>query len=309
MLARFRGVPGLHHGTQHEPPHKVLLRRAVGLCQDVPKARGRRLFAPLEGQEIALGEVRGCQRAEQRGQPIRIGRGMDAVRERRALLREEAGHGLVRRQHEFFNQPVREQPNAPLDVLHSPGGAVHDELRFRQIEIKAPPRLTPFEQKVRQRFGVLQIRMPHRQPAAVIQRLLHAFVSEPPPRPDHARKKRRRARDAPLVEPYPCRHDQPILVGAQAAQAVGQHFGQHGLHGGREIVGVAAITGFPIQPRTRQHEMAHVRDGDPQLPCRAAGRAGKPPGIHRVVKIAGVLAVDGHERHAAQVLPFRRGCL
>ena len=85
----------------------------------------------------------------------RIGRGMDAVRERRALLREEAGHGLVRRQHEFFDQPVREQPDAPLDALHFACGTIHDELRLGQIEIKAPPRLTPFEQKMRQRFGVL----------------------------------------------------------------------------------------------------------------------------------------------------------
>ena len=85
-----------------------------------------------------LGEVRGRQRAEQRGQPIRIGRGMDAVRERRALLREEAGHGLVRRQHEFFDQPVREQPDAPLDALHFACGTIHDELRLGQIEIKAP---------------------------------------------------------------------------------------------------------------------------------------------------------------------------
>jgi len=68
---------------------------------------------------------------------------------------EEAGHGLVRRQHEFFDQPVREQPDAPLDVLHFAGGAVHDELRLGQIEIKAPTRLTPFKQKMRQRFGVL----------------------------------------------------------------------------------------------------------------------------------------------------------
>ena len=155
MLARLRRVPGLHHGAQHEPPHKVLLRRAVGLYQNVPETRRRRRFAPLEGQEIALGEVRGRQRAEQRGQPIRIGRGMDAVRERRALLREEAGHGLVRRQHEFFDQPVREQPDAPLDALHFACGTIHDELRLGQIEIKAPPRLTPFEQKMRQRFGVL----------------------------------------------------------------------------------------------------------------------------------------------------------
>lgn len=58
--------------------------------------------------------------------------------ERRALLREEAGHGLVRRQHEFFDQPVREQPDAPLDALHFACGTIHDELRLGQIEIKAP---------------------------------------------------------------------------------------------------------------------------------------------------------------------------
>ena len=50
---------------------------------------------------------------------------------------------------------MREQPDAPLDVLHFAGGAVHDELRLGQIEIKAPTRLTPFKQKMRQRFGVL----------------------------------------------------------------------------------------------------------------------------------------------------------
>ena len=40
-------------------------------------------------------------------------------------------------------------------ALHFACGTIHDELRLGQIEIKAPPRLTPFEQKMRQRFGVL----------------------------------------------------------------------------------------------------------------------------------------------------------
>ena len=66
MLARLRRVPGLHHGAQHEPPHKVLLRRAVGLYQNVPETRRRRRFAPLEGQEIDLGEYLRLGRGEER---------------------------------------------------------------------------------------------------------------------------------------------------------------------------------------------------------------------------------------------------
>ena len=86
-------------------------------------------------------------------------------------------------------------------------------------------------------------------------------------------------------------HAQAVHLGVQRTQPVGEFLWQHGNDPAREIHRVAAFQGRHIQRRTRQHIVGHVGDRYPQAeaaPFRLA--------IHGVVEIAGILAVDGHQR-------------
>ena len=65
---------------------------------------------------------------------------MDAVDERALLIGDEAGHSLVRRDHELLDDALREEALRPVDVFYA---ALHVEhqLRLGQIEVEVAPLL------------------------------------------------------------------------------------------------------------------------------------------------------------------------
>ena len=93
--------------------------------------------------------------------------------------------------------------------------------------------------------------------------------------------------------------------GHQRADAVGQALGQHRHHEAREVHRGGALDGFVVQRRAGAHVVRHVGDGDDQAEAIGVGFA--PDGV---VEVLGVLAVNGDQRHLAQVHAvddFRRG--
>ena len=114
---------------------------------------------------------------------------------------------------------------------------------------------------------------------------------------DHCLEKAVAADFAAGADTHFTHHGQPIHMGIQGTQAVGQVHRQHGHHMLGKIHRVATLAGLLIQGITGVHIMGNVRNGHGQLPATAALLLA----IHGVVKILGVFAVDGHKRLFAQV--------
>ena len=87
----------------------------------------------------------------------------------------------------------------------------------------------------------------------------------------------------------------------ERAEMIRQIFRQHGYHPIRKVHRGGARPRFQVQRRAVAHVIADVRDRDNQAPTAAGLRLG----VHGVVEIARILAIDGHERQIAQVdAPF-----
>jgi len=94
----------------------------------------------------------------------------------------------------------------------------------------------------------------------------------------------------------------PILVGAQAAPAVRQRFGQHRHDAVGEIDRVAALERFPIHRHARLNISSDVGDGDgDDEPARIRG-IGIQHSVDGVVMILRVGRIDRDERQRAPVL-------
>lgn len=92
-------------------------------------------------------------------------------------------------------------------------------------------------------------------------------------------------------------HGQPVDQWIQRAETIGQHLRQHRDHPLGEIHRVAAPGRLFVQRRTDLHVVRDIGDRHEQAPAAAAFGLG----VHRVVEVAGILAVDGDEGHLAQV--------
>ena len=100
-------------------------------------------------------------------------------------------------------------------------------------------------------------------------------------------------------------HAQAIHLGVQGTQAVGELLGQHGNDAAREINAGGTFIGIDVDGIAGVHVMAHVGNGHQQAPA-LAGRLAAPAQcggltVDGIVKIAGVLAVDGDERHIGEI--------
>jgi hypothetical protein len=112
---------------------------------------------------------------------------------------------------------------------------------------------------------------------------------------------------ARLVEHHPHRQAGAVLAFAQAAQAVGQPFGQHRLHPVGEVDAVALLAGLLVERRARADVGGDVGDGDPHHPALDILGVVVGVGVDGVVVVAGVHRVDGDQRQVAQVLAAAQG--
>lgn len=132
MTFVFRLIAGLGHGPQAKPVHQIFLIRAAGRGQNALKGCGR----GLRGQGF---QSRGGQRAEKAFQTFRVRLGMYAVKEGQPGFLKMPGNGLVGRDHELLDQPVRVVALAKADFLHAALG-VKAVFGLGQIEIQAAAR-------------------------------------------------------------------------------------------------------------------------------------------------------------------------
>ena len=96
------------------------------------------------------------------------------------------------------------------------------------------------------------------------------------------------------------RETQPVDFGLQRTQHVRQCERQHRNHARREIHARAALARTGVERRAAPHVVTHVgnRDDEPEA-------LGMRLGVHRVVEVLGVFAIDGDQRQFAQVDALR----
>ena len=100
-------------------------------------------------------------------------------------------------------------------------------------------------------------------------------------------------------------HYQTIDLRLERTQPVGQHLRQHRHHRPGEIDRVTTILRLQIQRRIRFHIMRNVSNRHKQL----GGAARALFTIHRVVKVFGVLTIDGDKRQFTQIHTPGQICL
>ena len=91
---------------------------------------------------------------------------------------------------------------------------------------------------------------------------------------------------AGVGEHHVAHHTQPIYIGIERADAIGEAFGQHGNHAAREIYAGGAIQRIGINRVFGLHIVAHVGNGYHQAEITALFF-----GIHGIVEIARAFAV------------------
>ena len=94
-------------------------------------------------------------------------------------------------------------------------------------------------------------------------------------------------------------HRESIDLRHQGAEAVRDLLGQHRDHATREVHRCAALESITVERGTHADVVAHVGDRDQQSPALLA--TFERLAIDRVVEVACVFTVDGHERHVGEI--------
>ena len=228
---------------------------------------------------------------------------MHAEQRRHAVLLQVARDGLVGRQHELLDQPVRQVAFRGDDCLHA-ALVIHQELRLGQVEVDRSPRSTPAVQQFEQLGHALQ--MGHEAPVllargrilprkdAVDLRVRHPGVAA-----DQAVVQLVAPHGAALVDLHEARLREAVHLRPEAAQSRRKRFGKHVDGTVREIDGGAPLQRRRVECALLPHVVGDVRDmhAEPEVAVR------QPLDRDRVVEVARGFAVDGHRGPAAEVPP------
>ena len=215
-------------------------------------------------------------------------------------------HGLVGRDHEFFDHPVGDGPFRAPDV-RGHVVVVEQDFRVRQLEVEAPAGAPPVHEEVGQLLhrpkGLDELRVFRDDRRVPVHKDLSDLgVGESGRAVDRRREELRPLHFPFAVDLQQRRPGQPVGLRLEAADAGGQHRRQHGQGPVREIHAGAAGMGLAVQNGAPGHVMGHVGNGDVQPVTLGRG----PLDAHGIVEVAGRLAVygEGRQRRAG---PGARG--
>ena len=231
-----------------------------------------------------------------------VGFFVDAMQRSDAARFEIARHGLIRGQHEFLDQAVRDVALAADDAGHLPGIVKFKHL-LGQIEIDgAEPRAPRVENQGQVAHGAEifgEVRVLGGGGRIVLKHGVHRGVRHALGRANHAAREFRRDNFAVRVEFHDRAHHQAVFPRIERADAVREFFRQHGHGAIRKINGSAAQPRLAVQGRSAPHVMRNVGDVHLQLPVAVF----EALHVHRVVKIARRFAVNRDDRQIAEVAP------
>ena len=91
-------------------------------------------------------------------------------------------------------------------------------------------------------------------------------------------------------------HGEPVYLGFERTQPVGQHFGEHRDNALWKIHRVTARKSLFVQCAPDGNVMTHISNGNPNAKPRSFSLA-----VNRIIKISRVLAIDRNQPKTAQV--------
>ena len=255
-------------------------------------------------RRLAAGEIQAelLEKNPQRLQLLRRRPFVYAVQRRVLAALQEIGSADVGREHAFLDQPVRVVALRRHDVLDL-ALLIEQHLRLDGLEIDGAALRARLGENVIQRVQILQMRHEmrrHRRADRSLQaeRGRHPVVGEARLRAHHRGIEAVGPDLALRVHAHFAHHAQAVHVRIERTQAVGELLRQHRNHAAREIHRIAALARSRVQRIARAHIMAHVGDRHPQAEPLALALA-----VHSIVEILRRLAVYGHQRQRAQILP------
>ena len=214
----------------------------------------------------------------------------------------------IGRQHGLFDEAVSFVARARHDLLDTAVVVAHD-LRLGGLEVD---RATPGALLEQGPIDLVQVQQVGHQvrtalrlgPARVGQDGRHLGVGQPRMGADERRIELEGLHLAVGVHHHVAGQCQAFDFRVQRAQAVGQFLRQHGNDPPREVDRGGTLVGVLVQRLTGLDVMADVGDGDDETP---AAHRRLPPAllvglaVDGIVEVARVFAVDGDQRHVAQV--------
>ena len=220
---------------------------------------------------------------------------VDTMQRSDAARFKVARHRLVRRQHEFFDQAVRDVAFAAHDANHL-SGVVEFDHWLGQIEIDGTEPRPPCRQNhgkiahVPEMFG--EVRVLRGDDRIILKHGIHRGVRHALRRTNHSARKIRSHQFAIRVQFHHRAHHQPIFPRIERADAVRQFLRQHGHGAIWKINGGAAQPRFAIQRRAAPHVMRNVGNVHLQLPVAVL----QAPYVHSIVEIARRFPVNRDNR-------------
>ena len=270
----------------------------LGHLGDVAELRGMRVVAD------GLGNAHGLQIVAQN--LLLLGRRALVHTEKASVfaLLNEIGGTNIGRQHGFFDQLVGIIAGARDNFFNTPR-LVADDLCLSGFKIYRTARLARQQQST---VYIVQIEQIGHQgfalhsfgAACVLQDRRNFGVGEACVAEHHSRIKLVCVHLTFGVDQHVANHAKSLNAWVQRTQSIGQFLWQHGNHAAREIHRSGSVVGVDIDRCPRLHIVAHVGNRHQQTPTFATAHLGGLT-IHRVVKITRVFAIDGDQRHVAQI--------
>ncbi len=302
----IRAVHRLTQRTQHHGLDQMEIRTVLDACQQrLVILRRRTVFALVQRQTQLAEEGPEFFQTLWRRTIVHTVQGWNFV------LFQEFSRGHVGRQHAFLDQLVRIVARGRPDFGDF-ALSTEDDPGFLSFKINRATGMTSAQQHFVQRIKLLQVR--HDAGVFATQFLGFSRFWLLQDRADLVVGQAGMGVNDCLVElvishlagfgqGHFTDHGQAIDVRIQRAQAVGQLLGQHRNHALGEVHRVATHLRFSVQRRTDFDVTRYVGDGDVQLP--ATGKQTQLAGLgfaeNRIVEVASIFAIDGHERQMTQI--------
>ena len=236
---------------------------------------------------------------------------MDAVRRRHVVRMQVLRRLDVRGDHAFLDQLVR-VVTLQHAGLHDLALRAKHETHFAGLELDRAAALARLGEDLEELVQALDVGQQRADPAqrilarvvrdALADRVPDLGVGQARVRVHHRLVELRVGDLAVAVDLHVADEAQPVDLGIERADAVGQGLRQHRHDEAGEIDRRRPFRGLLVERRPGTHVMRDVGDRHDQAEAVAVGLA-----IHRVVEVLGVLAVDGDQRQLAQVDALRRG--
>ena len=287
VAERFDRVPGAHERAQEADLEGGADGHGGEFAQEL-------LHLGADG-EVAAGQVVGHDFGAVFPQPSFIRSLVDPV-DRGTIQGHEAGRdGFVGQEHELLDQLMGDVVVMPFDAQH-PALVIQPDFGFRKIHFQRTGREPRSADELRHFVGLVQhffdgiggLALQHRQ---------GFLIGKAPLGMNHGRVKLRAHHAAVGGEQELHAFGQAIHPGFERAQLVAEALGQHGDDAVHQVGGVAPLPGLGVQGGPGPDVMRHIGDVDPQFPLPVGGGLE----ANGVVKILGVIGVDGHDGMVAAI--------